>query len=70
MNVDIASATASEASDKTTILNSIRLPRAGTQVLQEEAQATHESDLFELWIRVFFGARFVATFRHRFNMVQ
>ena len=66
--LNIASAMASPASDKTTILNSIRLPRAGTQVLQEEAQATHESDLFELWSRLFL--LLLATFRHMFNMVQ
>ena len=40
---------ASEASDKTKILNSLVLPRAGTRVLQEEAPTTHESNLFELW---------------------
>ena len=49
MNVDIANAMASEASDKTKILNSLVLPRAGTKVLQQEAPTTHESNLFELW---------------------
>ena len=50
LSVDIANAMASEASDKTKILNSIRLPRAGTKVLQQEAQAAHESNSFELLI--------------------
>jgi hypothetical protein len=49
LNVDIANAMASEASDKTKILNSLVLPRAGTKVLQQEAPTAHESNLFELW---------------------
>ena len=47
--MDIANAMATEASDKTKILNSLVLPRAGTKVLQQEAPTTHESNLFELW---------------------
>ena len=45
LDVDIANAIASEASDKRNILNSIVLPRAKTKVLQQEAHATHESHL-------------------------
>ena len=49
LDVDIASAMASEASDKTAILNSLRVPRAGTKTLQQEAPAEHESNLMEVW---------------------
>ena len=49
LDVNIASAMASEASDKTAILNCLILPRAGTKALQQEAPAAHESNLIELW---------------------
>ena len=47
LDVNIASAMASEASDKTKILNSIRLPRAGTVFLEQTAPVAHESPLTE-----------------------
>ena len=42
---------ASKDSDKQAILNALAFPRAGTKILQQEAQATHERTLllFELW---------------------
>ena len=40
---------ASEPSDRTKILNSIRLPRAGTVFLEQEARDAHESNLIDLW---------------------
>ncbi|CAL1139170.1 unnamed protein product [Cladocopium goreaui] len=43
LDVNIASAMASEPSDRTKILNSIRLPRAGTVFLEQEARDAHES---------------------------
>ena len=49
LDVNIASAMASEASDKTAILNCLILPRAGTKALQQEAPAAHESNLIDLW---------------------
>ena len=49
LDVNIASAMASEPSDRTKILNSIRLPRAGTVFLEQEARDTHESNLIDLW---------------------
>ena len=45
LDVDIATASASKAADKTLILNSIALPKAATKELQEEALATHHSYL-------------------------
>ena len=45
LNVNIAAAMASKDSDKQAILNAIAFPRAGTQILQQEAQATHERTL-------------------------
>ena len=48
LNVNIAAAMASKDSDKQAILNALAFPRAGTQILQQEAQATHERTL-ELW---------------------
>ena len=51
LNVNIAAAMASKDSDKQAILNALAFPRAGTKILQQEAQATHERTLllFELW---------------------
>jgi hypothetical protein len=49
LDVNIASAMASEPSDRTKILNSIRLPRAGTVFLEQEARDAHESNLIDLW---------------------
>lgn len=52
LNVNIAAAMASKDSDKQAILNALAFPRAGTKILQQEAQATHERtllQLFELW---------------------
>ena len=42
---------ASKDSDKQAILNALAFPWAGTKILQQEAQATHERTLllFELW---------------------
>lgn len=57
LNVNIAAAMASKDSDKQAILNALAFPRAGTKILQQEAQATHERtllQLFELWSFFFF----------------
>ena len=61
LDVNIASAMASEPSDRTKILNSIRLPRAGTVFLEQEARDTHESSLIR-WL--IFGVLFLLISSH------
>ena len=72
LDVNIASAMASEPSDRTKILNSIRLPRAGTVFLEQEARDTHESNLIDLGSSFpsdFLSPRAESTHSHPFSML-
>ena len=63
LDVNIAAAMASKDSDKQAILNALAFPRAGTKILQQEAQATHKRTLFELWsLFLSFSSGFLSTF--------